>query len=130
MSNFLRNLLSAVNNCQQTMQWQQIADTNSTINNANLEQSYYAAWNTQLARDASKVTAAGTTGDDLTKAQQQYQVDSALAQTQENTCDSATQAAQQAVGQDGTNLQNQAQLASTLNTIGSNLANLIGHAYS
>jgi hypothetical protein len=129
MSNFLKNLLSAVNQCQQSMQWQQIADTTSTINNANLEQDYYSLWNTQLEKDASDVQTAGT-GDPLTKAQQKYQCDSALAQTQENTCDSATQAAQQAVGQDGTNLQNQAQLASTLNTIGSNLANLIGHAYS
>lgn len=112
------------------MQWQQIADTNSTIANSNLEQTYYSSWNTVLQQDAANVAKDTGNQNQLTIDQQKYQCDSQTAQTQENTCDSATQAAQQAVGQDGTNLQNQAQLASTLNTISSNLANLIGHAYS
>lgn len=132
--NFEFALLNAVNNDQNTEQWLQIADSEMTSNDANIEATCYNMWNTALQDIASNVSTAATNGSnpntDLTIYQQDYQVASTMAQTTETSMDGATQSAQQAVGQDGTNLQNQAQLAQTLNSIGSQVANMISHAYS
>jgi hypothetical protein len=130
MSNFLQNLLNAVNKDQSTMQWMQISDTDATMMDASLEQKIYATWNNKLNADATAVKNAAGNSDAVAAANAAYSTDSSSAQANENSADSATQAAQQATGQDGTNLQNQAQLAQALNTISSNLASLIGHAYS
>lgn len=122
--NFLFAMLNAVNKDQSTMQWQEQTDSNSTILDANIENTYYKAWNSVLQKDAAAVKSnANPSTED------QYTADSTTAQTQESMCDGATQASQQTVGQDGSNLQNQAQLASTLNSVASNVASLIGHAY-
>jgi hypothetical protein len=134
--NFEFALLNAVNNDQNTEQWLQIADSEMTSNDANIESTCYNQWNSALKVIASVVNmfaaeATNTTfKNDLTEAQQQYQVASTTAQTTETQMDGATQSAQQSVGQDGTNLQNQAQLAQTLTSIGSQVANMISHAYS
>ena len=134
--NFEFALLNAVNNDQNTEQWLQIADSEMTSNDANIEATCYNQWNNALNVIAAVVNgyAAGATDtsvkNKLTEAQQQYQVASTMAQTTETQMDGATQSAQQAVGQDGTNLQNQAQLAQTLTSIGSQVANMISHAYS
>jgi hypothetical protein len=130
-SNFLMNLLSAVLTCQSTMEWQQIADSNTTTVDANLEMDYYNYWNGVLQKDADNISndAAKNNTNQMSADQAKYQCDSTLAQTQQNECDTATQASQQAVSQDGTNLQNQASLGSVLNSIMSNLTSLIGHPY-
>jgi hypothetical protein len=135
MSNFLQNLLNAVNKDQSTMQWMQISDTNATMMDARMEEQTYTLWNTQLNADAAAVQSAVSGGgsdesNNVAAANAKYSSDSSISQSAENSADSTTQAAQQAVGQDGTNLQSQAQLAQALNTISSNLASLIGHAYS
>lgn len=124
-------MLNAVNRDQCTMQWQQETDSNTTVVDANIEDTYYSAWNSILKKDASAVQSAASKNDTNAEnaAQNQYTADSTQAQTQESMCDGATQASQQTVGQDGSNLQNQAQLASTLNSVASNVASLIGHAY-
>lgn len=130
--NFLYAMLNAVNKDQQTMQWQEIADSNTTIKDANIEEQYYSAWDTILQLQAASIAtlAKGTNQSLLQAAQAKYQEESTTAQSQQNMCDGATQASQQTVGQDGSNLQNQAQLASTLSSVASNMASLIGHAYS
>lgn len=134
--NFLYAMLNAVNNDQQTMQWQEIADSQTTTANAQLEEQYYSQWDLVLKNDAIAISQeapkATTPGGQaqMTALQSKYQSDSTTAQTQQNECDGATQASQQMVGQDGSNLQNQAQLASTLNSVASNMASLLGHAYT
>lgn len=134
--NFMFALLNAVNNDQNTMQWLQIADSQTTANDANIESNCYKAWNGVLsymgkaveyaAQKATKTSAKNT----LTEYQQQYQIDSSMSQSNETSMNGATQSAQQAVGQDGTNLQNQAQLAATLNSIGQQMSGMISHAYT
>jgi hypothetical protein len=134
--NFLYAMLNAVNKDQQTMQWQEISDSSTTTANAQIEENYYKTWDGILQSIAGSISKeAGNSSDPnqqakLQSLQAKYQADSTEAQTQQNVCDGATQAAQQTVGQDGSNLQNQAQLASTLNSVASNMASLLGHAYS
>lgn len=135
--NFMFALLNAVNNDQNTEQWLQISDSNVTSQDAALEQDCYTSWNAALQRVSSEVQAQAANGGTssnanpaLTEAQSIYQTDSTLAQTNETCMDGATQSAQQAVGQDGTNLQNQAQLAQTLNSIGQQMSGMISHAYT
>lgn len=134
--NFMFALLNAVNKDQNTEQWLQISDSKVTASDAGLESGCYTAWNTALTSIASLVQkyAAQTSGskpnNPLTEEQSQYQLESTEAQTNETSMDGATQSAQQAVGQDGTNLQNQAQLAATLNSIGQQMSGMISHAYT
>lgn len=136
--NFLYAMLNAVNKDQQTMQWQEISDSQTTAADAQIEEGYYTEWDGLLQQDAANISAIAngsnpgsqTNQAKLQADQAKYQSDSTEAQTQQNVCDGATQASQQTVGQDGSNLQNQAQLASTLNSVASNMASLLGHAYT
>lgn len=130
--NFLYAMLNAVNKDQQTMQWQEIADSNTTILDGNTEESYYSVWDTVLQAQAAVIAGDAKSGNSnqLQADQALYQEESTTAQSQQNMCDGATQASQQTVGQDGSNLQNQAQLASTLSSVAANMASLLGHAYS
>jgi hypothetical protein len=147
--NFLYALLQAVGTDQTTLSWQQIADANATINDANIEQKIYSACNYVLSHDASiinKFVHGGVTrnghnfggGADLSKGSEQsklqvynnqYQKDSTIAQTYQSQADGAVQSAQSQSGQDGQNLANKAQLAQTMTSILSTLSSVLMQHY-
>jgi len=119
--NFEYAIMNAVENDQNTTQKQEITDAQSTINDTQMESAYYQAWDSILQQDASAI--AKNPSD--TALNSQYSTDSTTAQSQQNMCDAATQASQTAVGQDGTNLSNMAQIATAATSIASNMAQVI-----
>ncbi|NDD58246.1 MAG: hypothetical protein EBZ47_03205 [Chlamydiae bacterium] len=134
---FLWAMLGALTYGQSTMEWMQIADENMTSLNAQLEDDYYGFWDDQLTNDANSISAivnGGASQDDkqnqIAEAQAKYQTDSTTAQTAQNMCDAATQAAQQTAGEDGTNLQNMLSLSTVLSSVQSSLASMISRAYT
>ncbi len=134
---FLWAMLGALTYGQSTMEWMQIADENMTSLNAQLEDDYYGFWDNQLTSDAnsiSEIVNGGASQDDkqnqIAEAQAKYQTDSTTAQTAQNMCDAATQAAQQTAGEDGTNLQNMLSLSTVLSSVQSSLASMISRAYT
>jgi hypothetical protein len=150
MSNesFMYNLISAVARDQNSLTWQQITDGNSTINATNLEYDYYNVYNAPgsdgvgggiLSGDAANVAywaglAANNSSNSyyglmLQAAQTQYQQDSTEAQADESECDGQVQASQNQTGTDSTDLQNKAQLATSINMIGSTLSNILQQVY-
>lgn len=131
--NFLFAFLAAENKDQNTLNFQQIADANSTSMDANIESQVYQAENSLLQTAAAAVSAAATGSDpsnDVPAANSIYQTDSAAAQGVESVQNNMTQTQQQASGQDSTNLQNLTQLTSTLTSVLSTIASLVGHAYT
>ena len=135
--NFLFAFLAAENKDQNTLNYQQIADANSTSMDANIESQVYQAENILLNTDAQAVAKAASGGgptknptNDIPVANSQFQSDSANAQGIESVQNNITQTQQQASGQDSTNLQNLTQLTSTLTSVLSTIASLVGHAYT
>ncbi|MBM3208067.1 MAG: hypothetical protein FJZ57_05610 [Chlamydiae bacterium] len=130
-NNFLYTGLTAIMNAGNTLQWQELADANSVTVDAQIENNIYSGCNSVLSTDTSNITSADTSSTDsqakLQQYQAQYQYDSTCAQTYENEADAATQAAQQAVSQDGTNIQNQTSLSSALFSVMSNMSSMISH---
>ena len=127
-TNFLWNGMIAIVNAGNTLQWQELADANSVSVDAMLESNIYSGCNSILEYDAQNivnVTNYDNNGADLQKYQAVYQKDSTCAQTYENQADATTQAAQQAVSQDGTNIQNQTSLSSALFSVMSNMSSML-----
>ena len=132
-NNFLYTGLMAITNAGNTLQWQELADANSVTVDAQTENNIYSGCNSILSTDTNNITNINTSSDDsqakLQQAQATYQYDSTCAQTYENEADAATQAAQQAVSQDGTNIQNQTSLSSALFSVMSNMSSMLSHPY-
>lgn len=132
-NNFLYTGLIAITNAGNTLQWQELADANSVTVDAEVENNIYSGCNSILNTDTQKITNANTSGSEaqaqLQQYQAEYQYDSTCAQTYENEADAATQAAQQAVSQDGTNIQNQTSLSSALFSVMSNMSSMLSHPY-
>lgn len=137
-SNFMYAMLKALNNSQIQGQFGEILDAKATVTLANLEAEAMSQWDDALGDVSGDIAsiAAGISGDDptgqadLQAAESYYQTLSTKSQAAQNVYDSNTQASQQATGQDGTNMQNQAQLVTTLSSISATLASLLGHAYT
>jgi DNA replication protein DnaD len=135
--NFLYALLQAVGTDQTTLSWQQIADANATINDANIEQKIYSACNAKLTSDANAINNYVHNNDMSKQSNQaqlqvynnQYQKDSTIAQTYQSQADGAVQSAQSQSGQDGQNLANKAQLAQTMTSILSTLSSVLMQHY-
>jgi len=123
--NFEYAIMNAVENDQNTTQKQEVTDAQTTINDTQMESAYYQAWDNILQQDATAIKNANGNTTTTPELQAQYSTDSTTAQSQQNMCDSATQASQTAVGQDGTNLSNMAQIASAATSIASNMAQVI-----
>jgi hypothetical protein len=131
-TNFLWNGMQAIVNAGNTLQWQELADANMVSVDALLENNVYSGCNKVLSNDTNAINNINLDNNDnasneLQKAQAQYQYDSTCAQTYENQADAATQAAQQAVSQDGTNIQNQTSLSSALFSVMSSMSSMLSH---
>ena len=129
--NFLSLGLQAIVNAGNTLQWQELADANTVSVDASYENNVYSGCNSLLSVDVQNITAHSGDSDgdraQLNEDQSQYQYDSTCAQTYENEADATTQAAQQAVSQDGTNIQNQTSLSSVLFSVMSSMTSMISH---
>jgi len=129
--NFLALGLQAIVNAGNTLQWQELADANSVSVDASYENNIYTGCNSVLTTDVQNIQGCDGSTDtgraQLNKDQSQYQYDSTCAQTYENEADASTQAAQQAVSQDGTNIQNQTSLGSVLFSVMSSMTSMISH---
>ena len=126
--NFLQAGLNAIVQSQNALQYQELADANETILNSQMENAIYTDWNATLSEIAQEISNISTSDANSTKLQQletQYQTASAKAQADENAADATTQASQQAVTQDGTNIQNQTSLGSVLFSVSSNMASIL-----
>jgi hypothetical protein len=127
-TNFLNAGLQAIVQSQNALQYQELADANATILNSEIENAIYTDWNETLSSIADQISNLSTSDSNSTQLQQletQYQTASAKAQADENSADAMTQASQQAVTQDGTNIQNQTSLGSVLFSVSSNMASIL-----
>ncbi|MBM3197953.1 MAG: hypothetical protein FJZ58_01700 [Chlamydiae bacterium] len=134
MSNFQFALLDATIRSQTTLGNKQTSDAQSSILANDLLETEYNDATAVLTKDTENVQSiTGTSTEDtdaLTQANQEYQNDSSVAQTGESNANTAVQAEQTQVSQDGTNLSNLVSLSSTLIQIGQYIAGLIGTAYT
>lgn len=131
---FMYALMKAIEKDQNTMSEMQIINADSTMIAAKIESNLYGYWNAVLKKDADEVeyytTGKGSKEKDASKKaqkwQQQYNVDSAKAQSEESQQDGAVQGAQGQTSADASNLQMKAQMVQGVNSILTTLVNLLG----
>ena len=129
--NFQFALLNATVNSQNLLGNKQIYDSSAGIVATDLLNLEYADATVVLNADSnSLVNTTSSSTNDITKANQVYQNDYAVAQTGESNANTAVQSEQTDVSQDSTNISNLVSLAQTLITIGQYVAGLITSSYT
>lgn len=130
-SNFMYDLMTAIELDQSTMSEQQFVDAQSTMNATSLETDLYNHWSSVLTNDSNNVKRQADNGGDneaenVQVAQSQYSTDNAKAQSNESQMDALVQSTQGQTQSDATNLQMKAQLQQSANTILTTLVNFLG----
>lgn len=127
--NYQYALLNATVEAQEVLGDKQITDSQAGIVANDLLTTQYDASTEVLNQDTEIAQDASDDSNDFNVANQVYQNDSATTQVGQSNGNTAVQAQQTAVSQDGTNLSNLVSLSSSIISIGSYVSNLISHAY-
>ncbi len=127
--NYQYALLNATVEAQEILGNKQSTDSEAGIIANDLLTTQYDASTVVLNLDTEAAQNAGSSSN-FNEKNQIYQNDAASTQTGQSNANTGVQSSQTQVSQDGTNLSNLVSLSSSIISIGSFVANLIGRAYT
>ncbi|NGX48360.1 MAG: hypothetical protein K1000chlam3_01751 [Chlamydiae bacterium] len=134
VSNFMLDLMKAVDKDQSTLSEQQVLDAKSTEIAVQIEANLYKYWMNELSVVTKEIAnykywakqSGRSDSGELAYLTKFYALASAHAQSMESQQDGAVQADQGQTSMDATNLQMKAQMVQGVNSILSTLVNLLG----